>query len=243
MRGPSAFWEMLFLLMSLQHTFINEEGKEEKIYREYAKNYTTLFNEEAEIELIKSLHRSEAMCKLIKYVFDSRHFISIRENYNTNECYIEVRKDDISNYEFFVSLGKITSICCYAHWQYVIRTEINSTELLDLTFDAYFQYLSQLRKAVKDKANELFQNLKEGSVVKAFVAREEFDKTSNLIFEIDESKSEIITYDKKCKFIIDNKTEVPFELRFNKEKNEFFIDSLGSLVPRDEKSREVLYII
>jgi len=230
--------DMLLLSMSLNQSkrnFINKDGKAEEIYREYRVNYKTLFNREAEEEMIKSLHKAEALCKLIKYAFNSKHLISIKDDRNYNQYNISVPKDESSDCEFYVNLGKKTHICHCLEWQYMIVTDLNSVELLDSTFDMYFERVSQLRKAVNDKAKQLFQNSRG-----AFVVKEEYEKTNNLIFEIDEISGEFKTYEKKCKFIIDNETEVAFYLKFNKEKDEFFIDSFGPISLRDKKSRDFL---
>ena len=214
-----------------RRSYVNKQGVFEEIYREFRIGYRTLYNSEAEIEMLKSIDKSEAFCRLIKYALTSRYLISIRDQDSLN-----VEKNKTICEDFYVHLGKTTTIVNSFEFQYVIKTSISSTELLDSTLDTYFDYISQLKKTVYGKVQELFEE----STTTPFVVKEEFEKGPNPIFEIDEVNGEIKTYEKKCKFINKDK-EAAFTLKFDKKKNEFFIDSIGALVSRDKDSREVLY--
>lgn len=224
--------------MFRKDTIINKYGEEEEIYRKYSNEYQTYFNEEADKQLNKLLHESEARCKLIKYSFESRHFVSINNN-NLREIEISIKRKDNSEVVFFVYLGQITRFVCRFDYHYYIITNFSSVELLDSTIDMFFECFHQLKKAIKNKISEAFP----GKDVKAFVVKEEIERSSNVIFELDEINGQLITYNKKCKFIIDKVNESSFDLKFNKEKNEFFIDSIGPIVARDKNSREFLYVI
>lgn len=224
---------MLFLFMTpnnSRRSYVNKQGVFEEIYREFRIGYRTLYNSEAEIEMLKSIDKSEAFCRLIKYALTSRYLISIRDQDSLN-----VEKNKTICEDFYVHLGKTTTIVNSFEFQYVIKTSISSTELLDSTLDTYFDYISQLKKTVYGKVQELFED----PITKPFIVKEEFERNSDPVFEIDEVNGEIKTYEKKCKFVNKEK-EAAFTLKFDKEKNEFFISSIGALVSRDKSSREIL---
>jgi hypothetical protein len=214
-----------------RRSFINKQGTFEEIHREFRVGYRTLYNSEAEEEMLKSIDKSEAFCRLIKYALTSRYLISIRDQDS-----LTIEKNKTICEDFYIHLGKITTIVNSFEFQYVIKTSISSTELLDSMLDTYFEYVSQLRKTVYGKTQDLFGD----SRATPFLVKEEFERMVNPVFEIDEVNGEIKTYEKKCKFINKDK-EAAFTLKFDKKKNEFFIDSIGALVSRDKDSREVLY--
>lgn len=213
-----------------RRSFINKQGTFEEIHREFRIGYRTLYNSEAEEEMLKSIDKSEAFCRLIKYALTSRYLISIKDQDG-----LTIEKNKTICEDFYVHLGKTVTIVNCSTFKYLIKTSISSTELLDSTLDTYFDYLSQLKKTVYGKVQELFED----PITKPFIVKEEFEKNSDPVFEIDEANNKIKTYEKKCKFVSKEK-EASFTLKFDKEKNEFFISSIGALVSRDKSSRENL---
>lgn len=213
-----------------RRSYVNKQGVFEEIYREFRIGYRTLYNSEAEEEMLKSIDKSEAFCRLIKYALTSRYLISIRDQDG-----LTIEKNKTICEDFYVHIGKTVTIVNCSTFQYLIKTNISSTELLDSTLDTYFDYISQLKKTVYGEVQELFED----PITKPFIVKEEFEQNSDPVFEIDEANNKIKTYEKKCKFVSKEK-EASFTLKFDKEKNEFFIASIGALVSRDKSSREIL---